>query len=67
MMHPDIERVLISEEEVDAIITRIASEIDRDYSGTDKRLLLLCILKGSVVFMGELMKKLTVPVEIEFM
>ena len=66
-MHPDIERVLISEEEVDAIITRIASEIDRDYAGSDKRLLLLCILKGSVVFMGELMKKITVPVEIDFM
>ena len=66
-MHPDIERVLISEEEVDAIITRIASEIDRDYAGSDKRLLLLCLLKGSVVFMGELMKKLTVPVEIDFM
>ena len=66
-MHPDIERVLISEEEVDAIISRIASEIDRDYAGSDKRLLLLCILKGSVVFMGELMKKLTVPVEIDFM
>ena len=40
-MHPDIERVLISEEEVDAIISRIASEIDRDYAGSDKRLLLL--------------------------
>ena len=66
-MHPDIERVLISEEEVDAIISRIASEIDRDYAGSDHRLLLLCILKGSVVFMGELMKKLTVPVEIDFM
>lgn len=66
-MHPDIERVLISEEEVDAIITRIAADIDRDYAGDDKRLLLLCILKGSVVFMGELMKKLTIPVEIDFM
>ncbi|MBR5872012.1 MAG: hypoxanthine phosphoribosyltransferase [Clostridia bacterium] len=66
-MHPDIERVLISEEEIDAIITRIAAEIDRDYAGSDKRLLLLCILKGSVVFMGDLMKKVTVPVEIDFM
>ncbi len=67
MMHSDIERILISEEELDTIITRIARDIDRDYADSDKRLLLLCILKGSVVFMGELMKKLTVPVEIDFM
>ena len=46
---------------------RIAADIDRDYAGEDKRLVLLCILKGSVVFMGDLMKKITVPVEIDFM
>ncbi|MBP3917788.1 MAG: hypoxanthine phosphoribosyltransferase [Clostridia bacterium] len=66
-MHPDIDRILIDEEQLDSIITDIAHQIDRDYAGEDKRLLLLCILKGSVVFMGELMKKLTVPVEIDFM
>lgn len=66
-MHKDIERVLISEEEVDAIVSELAARIDRDYAGEDKRLVLLCILKGSVVFMGELMKKVTVPVEIDFM
>ena len=66
-MHKDIERILLSEQELDAIITRLAGELDRDYAGEDKRLVLLCILKGSVVFMGELMKKITVPVEIDFM
>ena len=66
-MHKDIERILLSEQELDAIITRVAGELDRDYAGEDKRLVLLCILKGSVVFMGELMKKITVPVEIDFM
>lgn len=66
-MHKDIERILISEEEVDAIVSDLAARIDRDYAGEDKRLVLLCILKGSVVFMGELMKRVTVPVEIDFM
>lgn len=66
-MCPDVERVLISEEELNTIISRLAGELDRDYGGEDKRLVLLCILKGSVVFMGELMKKITVPVEIDFM
>lgn len=66
-MHKDLARILIDEKELDSIITRIASELDRDYADEDKRLVLLCILKGSVVVMGELMKKITVPVEIDFM
>ena len=66
-MNKDIERVLINEEEIEKTVTRIAAEIDRDYKDSGKKLLLLCILKGSVVFMGELMKKLKTPVEIDFM
>ena len=64
-MHKDLARILIDEKELDEIITRIAADLDRDYAGEDKRLVLLCILKGSVVVMGELMKKITVPVEID--
>jgi len=71
MRHPklecDIESILVSEEELDGIVTRIAADIDEMYSAPDSKLLLLCILKGSVVFMGDLMKKITVPVEIDFM
>ncbi len=66
-MRGDIARILISESEIDEITTRLAREIDRDYSGSDKNLILVCILKGSIVFMGELMKKITVPVEIDCM
>lgn len=66
-MHQDIERILLPEAELDEIISRLAKQLDEDYAGADKRLVLLCILKGSVVFMGELMKKITVPVEIDFM
>ena len=63
----DIERVLVSEDEINSIISRIAAEIDRDYKDSPRKLLLLCILKGSVVFMGELMKKISLPLEIDFM
>ena len=66
-MNKDIAKILVSEEELDRITTRIAKEIDRDYSGEDKHLILVCILKGSIVFMGDLMKKITVPVEIDCM
>ena len=66
-MNKDVEKILVSEEEIDRITTRLAKEIDRDYCGEDKRLILVCILKGSIVFMGDLMKKITVPVEIDCM
>ena len=66
-MNKDIDRILISEEELDATVTRLAKQIDEDYSGDDKNLVLLCILKGSIVFMGDLMKKITVPLEIDCM
>lgn len=63
----DIEKILISEEEIDRLTTEIAARIDEDYKNTDGKLVLLCILKGSVVFMGDLMKKISLPVEIDFM
>ena len=66
-MNNDVAKILVSREEIDAITTRIAKEIDRDYASVDKRLILVCILKGSIVFMGDLMKKITVPVEIDCM
>ena len=63
----DIARVLLSEQEIESIVKRISSEIDEYYKDRNTRLLLLCILKGSVVFMGDLMKHVTLPVEIDFM
>lgn len=63
----DIARVLLSEQEIESIVKRISSEIDEYYKDRNTRLLLLCILKGSVVFLGDLMKHVTLPVEIDFM
>ena len=66
----DVERVLLSEEELSEINKRLGAEIDADYSyidGDKNRLLLLGVLKGSVVFMGDLMKKIAIPAEIDFM
>ena len=66
-MNQDNEKIMISSEELDKITTRLAAEIDRDYRDSDKRLLMVFILKGSLVFMGDMMKKLTIPVEIDCM
>ena len=63
----DIKKILVSAEEIEKLTEQIADQIDKDYRGSGKKLLLVGILKGSVVFMGELMKKMTLPVEIDFM
>lgn len=67
MIQDDIQSVMLSEEQLDDIVKRLAVQISRDYGDPEKRLVLLCILKGSVVFMGELMKRISIPVEIDFM
>ena len=67
LLDRDIESILVSPDEIDRITSEIAAKIDADYRDSGKRLLLLCILKGSVVFMGDLMKKISIPVEIDFM
>jgi len=60
-----IKKVLITEEELQARIAELGEEISRDYEGQD--LLLICILRGGVVFMTDLMKHITVPHAIDFM
>lgn len=62
----DIEKVLVSEEEIDMAVTRIAYEIEKDYAETNKKLLLIGILKGSVIFMADILKKLNVPLETDY-
>ena len=57
--------VLISEEDVDAKIAEMGRKISEDYAG--KQVHLICILKGSVFFMCELAKRITVPVSLDFM
>lgn len=64
-MHDDIEKVLFSKEQIKEIVCRLGAEISNDYK--DKNLLLVGILKGSVVFMADLMRELSIPCNIEFM
>lgn len=58
-------RVMIAEEEVDKRIEEMGRQISKDYAG--KQVHLICILKGSVFFVCELAKRITVPVSLDFM
>lgn len=63
----DIERVLLTENQIKERVAEIAKKIDEDYKDREGKLVLICILKGSVVFMADLMKAVTIPVDIDFM
>lgn len=64
-MKNDIQSVLFSQEELEAIVKRLGSQISEDYKG--KNLLLVSILKGSIVFMSDIMRSITLPCRIDFM
>ena len=64
-MLSDIKEVLYSEAYIDSMVKRVGAEISRDYA--DKNLLLVSVLKGSVVFMADLMRAITIPARIDFM
>ena len=59
------EDILISEEEIGKKILEIAGRINRDYKGRD--LILICVLKGGVMFMCDLAKRLDLNVRLDFM
>ena len=61
----DIDRVLLSEEEFNGIVKKLGAEISEDYK--DKKLVLVSVLKGSVIFMADLMREIKIPCTIDFM
>lgn len=61
----DIEKVLLSEEELKDIVERLGAQISEDYK--DKNLVLVSVLKGSVIFMSDLMRAIKIPCIIDFM
>jgi len=62
---PAIGEVVVTAEELQRRIRELGAEISRDYEGRD--LVMIGVLKGAVLFLGDLMRQLTVPCEIDFM
>ena len=64
-MHNDIQKILISQEALKDKVQELGWQISEDYK--DKNLMLVSVLKGSVVFMADLMRAITIPASIDFM
>lgn len=64
-LYNDAEQVLISKERIENRVSELAEQLTEDYK--DKNPLIICILKGSVIFFSDLIRKMDIPMEIEFM
>ncbi len=64
-LQDDIQKVLISAQEIEEKVKELSAQISRDFAG--KNLLLVGVLKGSVVFMADLLRNISIPCAIEFM
>ncbi len=62
----DIAKVLVSQEEIHGAVKRICREMENDFRDSDKKVLLMGILKGSVVFMADIMKEFNLRAETDF-
>ncbi|NLB28265.1 MAG: hypoxanthine phosphoribosyltransferase [Clostridiaceae bacterium] len=60
-----VDHRLVSREQIDAFVARLGKQISEDYRG--KELYLICVLKGSFMFLADLIRHIDVPCEIDFM
>ena len=65
MLTDDVRDILITEEDLRARVAELGRVISADYQG--KSLMVVCILRGAVIFLSDLIRQITVPHEIDFM
>ncbi len=63
--HEFLTEVLVTEEQIQKRVVELGEQISRDYQG--KELILVCILRGGVLFLADLMRQITVPHMLDFM
>lgn len=65
MTHPDIESVIITEEQIRERVAELGRDISTDYAG--ESVLLVAVLRGAVLFVADLARAVSVPIELDFM
>ncbi|MVP02199.1 hypoxanthine phosphoribosyltransferase [Paenibacillus lutrae] len=64
-MFRDIQEVFYSEEQIQAKVQELGQQISKDFEGRNP--LVICVLKGAFIFMADLVKQVSIPLEIDFM
>ena len=66
-IHGDCQSVLVSEGELKEICDRLAKQITLDYANSDRELIFVIVLKGSIMFAADLIRMISMPSVMEFM
>lgn len=64
-IHKNVERVMLTEEQIQERTKALAAQLDRLYAG--RKPIVVCILKGSVLFFADLIRNMSTPMEVDFM
>ena len=64
-LHPDISRIILSEQDIKDVVTSLGAQISKDYEG--KNPLVITVLRGAFVFTADLVRAITIPCEVDFM
>lgn len=64
-MHTDISELLYTEQQIQQKVAEMGEQISKDFAGRNP--LVVCVLKGAFMFLADLMKRITIPVELDFM
>jgi hypoxanthine phosphoribosyltransferase len=64
-MHPDLDHIVLTEDEIQRRVAELGEEISRDYG--EESILLIAVLRGAALFVADLARTITSPIEIDFM
>lgn len=67
MQNPEITKKLVDEDEIKTIVTRLGAEITAHYEGLENELVVIGLLRGSFIFMADLIREIKIPLVVDFM
>jgi hypoxanthine phosphoribosyltransferase len=66
-IHPDTQHVLFTDKQISKRIAELAEQLSKDYADIDSPLLLICLLKGAAIFSADLLRKMSINCQLDFM
>jgi len=67
VQNPEITKKLVDEDEIKTIVTRLGAEITAHYEGLENELVVIGLLRGSFIFMADLIREIKIPLVVDFM
>lgn len=67
MLEKGLGRVLLSQDQLQDIVARLGREITEEYKGSDKDLIVIGLLRGSFLFMADLVRQIKLPMTVDFL